>query len=411
MTSTVEIVNEYPVTVDVPELKWRVIVPGCTPAERIRLTNAETGSLSIRRGRNITLEVQSLVTSLPQELLDPCADDAPSPLEVLFQSILHPSQNTTIFISGDNHHSPSDNLPKWLPNILSSLSIPLPIPHLETNTSDLISSIHLSEMKFTLPPPWAPPGSPNAQPKISGLIEAVIKPPPQAKNININVTAVKADVLLFDKGEKFGRVVVPEWSPATTTRKEMIHVVARVAEVPVEVLDPFVFQRVMGKLLQGGGTVEIGVEGTVDGQVRVLVGEFAVRGIPVKGVVEVKGISPYKDFELALVGDINVVGTSRNSINIAAGVKVTNPTQYEAFVPYVNLHLMYEGYTSTAGFVELKFRHLIGNATAVNATLTNGTNIIQGTVIYAPSSPQETKFAEKFLGDYLSGTYSIPNPF
>lgn len=345
LTSTVEIVNEYPVTIDVPGLKWRVIVPGCTPTERIRLTDAETGSLNIRKGENITVDVHSLVTSLPQKLLVPCADDAPSPLEVLFQSMVDPLQNTTIFISG--HHQPfSGNLPKWLPNILSSLSVPIPIPHLETNTSDLISSIHLSEMKFTLPPPWAPPGSPNSQPKISGLVEAVIKPPPQAKSVNINVTAVKADVLLFDKGQKFGRIVVPEWSPATTTRKEMIHILARVSEVPVEVLDPIVFQRVMGRVLQGGGTVEIGVEGTVDGQVSVLIGEFAIRGIPVKGVVEVQGISPYKDLKLELVGDLNVVGTTRNSISIAAGVKIKNPTQYQAFVPYLNLHLMYEGYVS-----------------------------------------------------------------
>jgi hypothetical protein len=327
--------------------------------------------------------------------------------------MIDPAQNTTIFISG---HHPSDddnnnNLPKWLPNILSSLSIPIPLPHLETNnTSDLISSIHLSEMKFTLPPPWTPPGTPNAQPKISGLVEAIIKPPPQAKNVNINVTAVRADILLFDKGQKFGRILVPEWSPATTThnkKDEMIHILARVSEVPVEVLDPLVFQRVMGKVLQGGGTVEIGVEGTVDGQVIVLVGEFAVRGIPVKGVVEVEGISPYKDLKLGLVGDINVVGTTRNSISLAAGVKVKNPTQYEAFIPYLNLHLMYEGYGSSAAAVfwegRLMVRYLIGNATAVNATVTNGTNIIQGTVVYAPLSPQETKYAEKFLGEYLSG--------
>ena len=137
--------------------------------------------------------------------------------------------------------------------------------------------------------------------------------------------------------------MIPEWSPATTTRKEMIHVVARISEVPVEVLDPFVFHRVMGKVLQGGGTVEIGVDGTVDGQVIVLVGEFAVRGIPVKGVVEVQGISPYKDLKLGLVGDINVVGTTRNSISVVASVKVKNPTRYEAYVPYINLHLMYEG--------------------------------------------------------------------
>ena len=339
MTATAEIVNPYPVNVDVPSLAWKVLVPGCATTEAIRLTNADTGPISIRAGHNITVNVSSTISSLPSKLLDHCGD-GPSPLEILFQSLIDPKQNTTVLISG-RHQSTS--LPNWIPDILSSINISIPVPHLGTNTSDLISAIHVSDMKVTLPPPWAPPGTPHNQPKVSGVIEAIIRPPEEAANVAINVTAVRADVLLFDEGAKFGRVLVPEWSPAQTVRKKKIHVIARVAEVPIEVLDPIVFQRVMGKVLQGRGVVEIGVEGTVDGQVSVLVGDFAVRGIPVKGIVEVQGMYPFEDLRLALVGDIDVLETTKKGISLGSTVKVNNPTRYEAFIPYLDLQLLYNG--------------------------------------------------------------------
>jgi hypothetical protein len=340
MTVSAEVVNTYPVTLDIPALAWKVLVPGCTPANRIRLTDTNTGALSIRPGKNITIDISSTISSLPPVLLDPCTGGTPSPLEVLFQALLDSKQNTNIFISGSHQTSP---LPKWLPDILSSLTIPIPLPHLDANTSELISAIHCSEMKFTFPSPWAPPGTPDALPKVSGLIEAVIRPPKGTEDVSINVTAVRADVYLFDKGAKFGRIVVPEWSPATTLRTTLIHVKARVAEVPIEVLDPIVFQRVMTRVLRGGGTVEIGVEGTVDSQVSVLVGEFPVRGIPVKGVVEVQGIYPLDDLKMALVGDIDVLSTTSTSVTLRSTVKVNNPTKYEAVVPYLNLQLLYKG--------------------------------------------------------------------
>lgn len=340
MTASAQLVNPYPMTLDIPSLAWKILVPGCNPSTRIRLTDVNTGALSLRAGKNITVNVSSLLSSLPQSLLDPCKGGTPSPLEVLFQSFLDPNQNATVFISGSHQTSP---LPKWLPGILSSLTIPFPLPHLGSNTSDLISSIHCSEMRVTFPSPWAPPGTPAAQPKVSGVIEAVIRPPKEADNVAVNVTAVRTDVFLLDKGQKFGRIVIPEWVPATTERDIMIHVKTRVAEVPIEVLDSVVFQGVMTKVLRGAGTVEIGVQGTVDAQVTILIGEFAMRGIPVEGIVEVQGIDPFDDLKIGLVGDIDVLSTTRNSITLSSTVQVNNPTEYEAFIPYLNLHLLYDG--------------------------------------------------------------------
>jgi len=339
VTATAEVVNPYPVSLEIPRLGWKVLVPGCTPNDTIRLANLDTAPISLRTGQNITVLVSSIVSTLPEELSKPCGD-GPSPLEALFQSVLDPIQNTTVFISGRHQ---TGSFPSWITDLLSSINVPVPIPHLKANTSDLISAIHVSEMKVSLPPPWAPPGTPHQEPKISGVIEAIIRPPKEGANVAINVTAVKGDIYLFDEGKKFGRVLVPEWSPATTVRKSKIHVIARVAEVPIEVLDPIVFQRVMGKVLQGRGVVEIGVDGTVDAKVSVLVGDFVVRGIPVQGVVEVNGVYPFDDLNLGLVGDIEVLSTTRTSVAIGASVQVNNPTKYEAFVPYLDLQLLYNG--------------------------------------------------------------------
>src|SRR5271170_3699530 len=112
MTASADVANPYPMTLDIPALEWKVSVPGCTPSERIRLTNANTGPLSIRAGKNITVDVSSLISSLPQDLLDPCLNATTSPLEALFQALVDPKQNTTVFISGKSHGISIPNLPK-----------------------------------------------------------------------------------------------------------------------------------------------------------------------------------------------------------------------------------------------------------------------------------------------------------
>jgi hypothetical protein len=117
-----------------------------------------------------------------------------------------------------------------------------------------------------------------------------------------------------------------------------------VAEVPVEVLDAVIFQRVMGKVLYGKGTVDIGVEGTVDGKLEMKIGEFAVRGVPVKGVVPVEGNYGFDQLKMGLVGDIEVLGTTRSSITLGTMVQVRNPTPYEADIPYLNVQILYQGY-------------------------------------------------------------------
>ena len=340
VTASASVANLYPVIMDIPSLTLSLIIPGCTPSDRIRVTDAIIAPLSIRPDKDIVINLRSVVSSLPAELSTPCADDGLSPLEALMQTLLDPDQNATVFITASRE---KETLPEWLTRILSSITIPIPIPRIQSNTSDLISSIHCTEMKVSFPSPWAPPDVPAGKPRISGLIEAVILPPKQIDKVSVNVTALRTDVYLSDEGDKFGRIVVPVWNPAVTERRKKLHVKTRVAEVPIEVLDPIVFQRVMAKVFRGEGSVTIGVDGTVDAKATVLIGDFTLRGIPVHGDVDVEGISPFGDLNMSLIGGINVASTTKNSITLTSTVEVKNPTEYEAVVPYLNLHLLYDG--------------------------------------------------------------------
>jgi Protein of unknown function (DUF3712) len=340
VTASADAANPFPLTFDVPSLLLSLIVPGCAPSARIRVTDATIAPISLQPGKNVSVDVRSAVSSLPAELSTPCGDDGPSPLEALMQSLVDPDQNATVFVAASREMK---SLPAWLARILSSFTIPIPVPRVDTNTSDLVPSIHCSEMKVTFPSPWAPPDVPAGKPRVSGVIEAVVVLPKAIDKVALNVTALRTDVYLSDEGVKFGRIVVPVWIPAVTERRKKIHVTTRVAEVPVDVLDPIAFQRVMTKVLRGEGTVTIGVDGTVDAQATVLIGKFTIRGIPVHGDVDVEGISPFGDLDMKLVGGVNLVSTTTDSITLTAAVEVKNPTEYEAVVPYLNLHLLYDG--------------------------------------------------------------------
>src|SRR5262245_30498587 len=120
---------------DIPSLAWKMAVPGCSASDRIRLTNAEPAPVSIQHVK-MSVDLSASVSSLSQKLLEPCGDSSPSPLECLLHAILDSEQNPTIFISGRRQ---SASLPAWLPDILSALALPVPLPHVYANTSDFVS--------------------------------------------------------------------------------------------------------------------------------------------------------------------------------------------------------------------------------------------------------------------------------
>ncbi len=107
-------------------------------------------------------------------------------------------------------------------------------------------------------------------------------------------------------------------------------------------------------------------------------------------------ISTGKDFSnlKPKVGDLNILSTSRTSLNLEARVNFTNPTEYSAQVPYFNIHILNNG-------------SIIGDATArgINVVPGNNTNIlVQAT--WDPTKfggEKAGKIGRELLSQYISG--------
>lgn len=94
------------------------------------------------------------------------------------------------------------------------------------------------------------------------------------------------------------------------------------------------------------------------------------------------------------IGDLQVLSTSKTALNLQARVNFTNPTEYSAEVPYVNIHILNNG-------------SVVGCATVQNVSVHPGNNsnlLVQ--VTWDPSTlggKNATKVAREFLSQYISG--------
>lgn len=88
------------------------------------------------------------------------------------------------------------------------------------------------------------------------------------------------------------------------------------------------------------------------------------------------------------IGALNILSTSPTSLSLAAKVNLTNPTEYSAVVPYIDVHLLVND-------------TIIGNATATNVELKPGFN--QDLSVTALWNPQDKKVGRELLSKYISG--------
>jgi hypothetical protein len=94
------------------------------------------------------------------------------------------------------------------------------------------------------------------------------------------------------------------------------------------------------------------------------------------------------------VGELKVLSTSPTSINLQARVNFTNPTEYTAHIPFVNIHILNNG-------------SIIGDATAQNVEVVQGNNtnvLVQAT--WDPTTfggNKGAKIGRELLSQYISG--------
>lgn len=102
---------------------------------------------------------------------------------------------------------------------------------------------------------------------------------------------------------------------------------------------------------------------------------------------ELKGFSPQ-------VGSLRVMDTTRSTLSLEAKINITNPTEYSAIVPYVNIKLLSNGTE-------------IGHATARNIAVVPGPNHnILVEAFWDPLTPSGQKGiaqGKELLSQYISG--------
>ncbi|KAL4755225.1 hypothetical protein BDW72DRAFT_164402 [Aspergillus terricola var. indicus] len=351
-----------PFSLRIPPLGFKALVANCSPRDPyISVADVVTQEITIIPGRSIVVEVSGIIRGLSDELTADCPGEKWSPLDTLLTSYIHGSQ-TIIYVRGAD--MPSLGTPRWMSDILKTVTVPLSFTgHALDN---LVKNFTMTNVHFTLPNPMAEPDGPESRPTVSALVKVLINVPEQVKfDLNIPRVRAKADVYYHEK--KLGILDLTEWQPANSTlirsfdNTTALQVEFSMDKAPLEVTDEDVLTDVLSSLIFKGKPVELTVFANVDAELSTGLGKFAVRGIPADGKLTVKppfgglhGIAPQVEaFELG--------STTESSLLVETVMNFTNPTQYSASVPLLDLLLVYN---------DTKVAHL----TTRDVTIVPGTN-------------------------------------
>lgn len=282
--------NKYPVSIDVPELGFEILVSGCNPSDPyILVADAVTRPIAVRPKKNVVAEVNGLVRELPEPLIQSCPGSDSSPLDLLLKQYLN-NEGATVFVRGAEH--PRPGMPDWLADILASVTVPVPFPG--RTFDNLIRNFSVADVSFTLPSPFSDPDDPDGNPKVSGVIE-VLSALPQEMNFEINVTDIRAAADVFYQSKKLGELDLRRWQPAKSTKLEakdgdepLLKIQSRIEDAPLNVTDGDVLTDVVQMLLFGDKEVILDIKAAVGAKVLTVLGPLALKDIPAEGKIPVK---------------------------------------------------------------------------------------------------------------------------
>lgn len=331
--AVVSIMNEYPVKFDVPPLRFEVLVPDCDHGF-LQLGDAQSEVAHILPRQYLNISVTGFIRQLPTDLTTACPGSNTSPLDSILADYLQ-GKKTTVYVRGGEQDK---NTPPWIWKLIGGTIVPLPLPgHPFDN---LIRKFSLANVHFNLPSPFADPDTPEAQPAVSATVKALVGLP-REMNFNLDVDRVKADADVYYKKKKLGRLDLRKWQPARTSKTDDgLLIESDVNKAPLEITDDDVFADVVNALVFGGEGVVLGVKAYVDVNTVTALGEFVVRELPASGKVYVKPLSG--SFE-STVGDLEILDTTEEKLIFAMMINLTNPTEYSAKVPYVNISVSSNG--------------------------------------------------------------------
>ncbi|KHO02016.1 uncharacterized protein MAM_01017 [Metarhizium album ARSEF 1941] len=394
---TITAYNEFPIELTVPSLGFEVLVPNCDPSQsNIKIAAAVTSAIEVHAQSNVTVESEGTIRELPEILINTCPSSELSPLDNFMMRYLH-GEDAEVFVRGKAPET--GDLPGWVGEFIESITVPVQFPG--RSLDNFLRNFSFEDVDFKLPSPFADPGDPDGKPRVSGTVQ-VLAALPADMNINIEVNSLRANGDLLYKGAKFGELRVDEWQKATSSiikdpgdEEDLLKVVARIVDAPIDITDDETFSDIIQKLLFGDKDVTLDVDSTVDVKVSTVLGDLVIRKVPARGKVPVKHMPG--DTLAALnpqVGEVHILNTSSTGVHIQASVNLTNPTPYTASIPYANIHIIEDDL-------------LIGEAITKNLHLKsdNNTNIIVEAT-WDPHSfggKKAHKAARRLLSEYLSG--------
>ncbi|KAK6192893.1 hypothetical protein LQW54_013011 [Pestalotiopsis sp. IQ-011] len=390
--------NQYPVELNIPELAFDILVPGCDEDQSIVVADAVTSEIHVKPLTYVEAKVHGLIRELPESLTRVCPNTNSSPLDLLLNQYMH-GEPATLFVRGSSH--PDGSTPRWIADILSSVTLPVPFPG--RSLDGLLRNFSLTDVHFTLPDPWADEGDPNANPKVSGnvLVTAGL---PAEMNFGVNVTRVRAAADVFYKSKKLGELNLKKWQRANSTRidgkksgdEATLKIQSRINDAPLNVTDSDVFSEVIQTLMFGGKPVLLDIKAAVDVKVVTSLGQLIIKEVPAEGNIPVKPLSGGKDSigQLApKVRSLKILDTSATFITLQALVNVTNPTPYTAYAPYFDVHVMNND-------------TVLGHATVENIDVVQGVNSdLLVTAKWEPSASGSNgrHVGRELISQYLSG--------
>ncbi|KAI0831608.1 hypothetical protein F5Y06DRAFT_281418 [Hypoxylon sp. FL0890] len=387
--------NEYPVELDIPELAFDILVPGCVMADSILVAEAATSEVHVYPRADVEADVKAVIRELPESLTRICPDSTSSPLDNLLRQYMH-GEPATFFVRGSRN--PDGDTPKWIADILSSVTVPVPFPG--RSLDSLVRNFSLTDVHFSLPNPNADPDDPDSNPKVSGTI-LVTAGLPSEMNFGIDVTHIRATADVLYKSRKMGELNVPQWQKANSTRVQNtgdkgaeLLIQSRVIDAPLNVTDGVVFSEVVQALIFGTAPIRLHVNALVDIQVHTTLGNLTLKEVPAEGKIPVKPLPKGAIGSIdPKVGSLRVLDTTSDSITLQALVNVTNPTPYTAHIPYVNVHVLNNG-------------SVLGSATVEDLDIVKGPN--SNVLVTAKWNPpmggdRGRKIGRNLISQYLSG--------
>ncbi|KAL2833403.1 hypothetical protein BDW59DRAFT_169080 [Aspergillus cavernicola] len=388
---------DSPVALRIPPLGFKVLVANCSPSDPyISVADVITNEVLVKPGHSTAVDVSGIIRGLSDDLTTNCPGKKRSPLDSLLKTYIH-GLPTTVYVRGAD--VPSLGTPRWVTDILKSVTVPLPFTGQALD--NLVKNLTMSDVHFSLPDPLAEPDSPQSRPTVSALVKVLIGLPEQME-FSLDVPRVRASADVYYHDSKLGILNLKEWQPANSTLVQNIDnstallVDFAMNKAPLEVTDDDVLTDVLSSLIFEGKPVRLTVSANVDAEISTGLGEFAVRGIPADGKLTVK--PPYGgSFPNDLkphVESLKLGDTTESSLVVETTVNFTNPTQYSALLPLLDLVLLYN---------TTKVAHL----TARDVTIIPGTNTgVHVDLHWSPldvGGPSAVLAGQDLLSQYVSG--------